>query len=44
MTQYVKFDAYNPASYDLTINVERFSSEEIVELIIGALKVRNLIK
>jgi len=44
MTQYVKFDAHNPASYDLTINVERFSSEEIVELVVGALKARNLIK
>lgn len=43
MTQYVKFDAHNPASYDLTVNVERFSSEEIVELVIGALKAKNLI-
>lgn len=44
MTQYVKFNAYDPASYDLTINVDRFSSEEMVELIIGALKSRHLIK
>lgn len=44
MTQYVKFDAYNPASYDLTINMERFSSEEAVELVVSALKARDLIK
>ncbi len=44
LTQYIKFDAYNPTSYDLTINIERFSKEEIVDIIIAALKSREWIK
>ena len=43
MTQYVKFEAKNPASYDLNINIERFSQDEIVALVIGALKAKHLI-
>jgi len=44
MTQYVKFDAHNSASYDLTINIDRFSEEEIVGLIIGTLKAKSFFK
>lgn len=43
LTQYIKFDAKNPSSYDLTINVARLSVEEINQVIISALKAKNFI-
>ena len=43
MTQYVKFEANNPASYDVTINVSRFSEQEIAGIIIGTIKARKFI-
>jgi len=44
MTQYVKFDAQNPASYDLTINMAKFSTQEMIDLIINALKSKKFLK
>ncbi len=43
LTQYIKFDAKNPSSYHLTINVARLSTEEINQLIITALSAKNFI-
>ncbi len=43
LTQYVRFQAYNPESYDLTINVSRFSDNEISAIIIGAMKAKKLL-
>lgn len=44
MTQYLKFEAMNPASYDITINVARLSSKEIALMIIELLKAKGYIK
>ncbi len=44
LTQYIKFPAYEASSYDLTINISRFSGDEVAGLIIGALQARNLVK
>ncbi|MFW5770932.1 MAG: AAA family ATPase [Spirochaetota bacterium] len=43
LTQYIKFDAGNPSSYDLTINVARLSVDEIAEIAIGALRSKKFI-
>lgn len=43
MTQYIKFDAYDPASYDLTFNIAQFTPEQIASIVIAALKSRKLI-
>jgi cytidylate kinase len=43
MTQYIKFDAYDPASYDLTFNIAQFTPEQIAAIVIAALKARKLI-
>jgi cytidylate kinase len=44
LTQYLKFEAFNPASYDLTINVAKTSKEEVAQIVITLLKGRDLIK
>jgi len=44
MTQYIRFDSHKPDSYDLIINIEKFTDEEIASLIIGTLKAKNYIK
>ncbi len=43
MTQYIKFDAYDPASYDLTFNIAQFTPDQITTIVIAALKSRKLI-
>jgi len=43
MTQYIKFDAYDPASYDLTFNIAQFTPDQIAHIVIAALKARKLI-
>lgn len=43
MTQYIKFDAYDPASYDLTFNIAQFTPDQIASIVIAALKSRKLI-
>ncbi len=43
MTQYIKFNAYDPASYDITINVAQFTKEQVAQIGIAGLKVRKLI-
>lgn len=43
MTQYIKFDAYDPASYDLTCNIAQFTPDQIAQIVIAALKARKLI-
>ncbi|HOF14990.1 MAG TPA: cytidylate kinase-like family protein [Spirochaetota bacterium] len=43
MTQYIKFNAYDPASYDITINVAQFTKEQVAQISIAGLKVRKLI-
>lgn len=43
MTQYIKFDAYDPASYDLTFNIAQFTPDQIAQIVIAALKARKLI-
>ncbi|MCX8123985.1 MAG: cytidylate kinase-like family protein [Spirochaetes bacterium] len=43
MTQYIKFDAYDPASYDLTFNIAQFTPEQIASIVIEALRARKLI-
>ncbi|HPK45603.1 MAG TPA: cytidylate kinase family protein, partial [Spirochaetota bacterium] len=32
MTQYIKFNAYDPASYDITINVAQFTKEQVARI------------
>lgn len=44
LNQYIRFDAENPASYDITINVSRFTEEEIINSIIGALKSKGFLR
>lgn len=43
MTQYIKFDAYDPASYDLTFNIAQFTPDQIATIVIAALKSRKFI-
>jgi cytidylate kinase len=43
MTQYIKFDAYDPASYDITFNIAQFTPDQIAHIVIAALKARKLI-
>jgi len=44
LTQYLKFDAKNPSSYDITFNVSRITPEEISQSIICILKSKEFIK
>jgi hypothetical protein len=44
LTQYIKFDSVNPVSYDLTINIARFSEKEIAGVLIGMLKARGYLQ
>lgn len=44
MTQYIHFDSHKPDSYDLIINVEKFTEEEIAQMVIGVLKAKHYIK
>lgn len=44
MTQYLKFDAKNPASYDVTINTARVSNTEIAQITMCILKSKGFIK
>jgi cytidylate kinase len=44
LTQYLKFEATNPASYDLTINVARVSNEEIAQMVVSLLANKEFIK
>ena len=44
MTQYIRFDSHKPDSYDLIINVEKFSDDEIADIILGTLKAKHYIK
>ena len=44
LTQYVRFDAYNPASYDLTINISRFSQKEIAGIVLSAVQSKGFLQ
>lgn len=44
LTQYVRFDAADPASYDLTINISRFTEKEIAEIILRTMKAKGFLK
>jgi len=44
LTQYVKFESTSPASYDLTINIARFTDAEIAETVEGLLRAKKFIK
>ncbi|TAL38037.1 MAG: cytidylate kinase-like family protein [Spirochaetes bacterium] len=44
LTQYLKFEATNPASYDLTINVARVSNEEIAQMVVSLLVKKGFIE
>jgi len=44
LTQYIKFDAKDPVSYDVTINIARFSPEQVADIIIGILKAKGFTK
>ena len=44
LTQYVRFNAYDPASYDLTINISRFTEKEIAEIILRTMKAKGFLK
>jgi cytidylate kinase len=44
LTQYVRFNAYDPASYDLTINISRFTEKEIAEIILRTMKAKSFLK
>ncbi|MCU0843383.1 MAG: cytidylate kinase-like family protein [Spirochaetes bacterium] len=44
MTQYLKFDAKNPSSYDVTFNVARITPGEIAQSVICILKSKQFIK
>ncbi|MCX7679458.1 MAG: cytidylate kinase-like family protein [Spirochaetes bacterium] len=43
LNQYIRFESENPASYDLTFNVARFTEQEIIDTIIGALRAKGYI-
>jgi len=43
MTQYIKFNAYDPSSYDLTINIAQFTPQQIAKIVVATLKARKLI-
>ena len=44
MTQYLKFDARNATSYDVTINVARVSTKEIAQIVLCILRSKGFIK
>jgi len=44
LTQYIKFDANNPASYDITINMARFTDAEMVDTVVGLLRSKGYLK
>ncbi len=44
MTQYLKFDAKNPSSYDVTVNVARISDVEVANFVLCILKTKGFIK
>ncbi|RPI94378.1 MAG: cytidylate kinase-like family protein [Spirochaetales bacterium] len=44
LTQYLKFDAKNPSSYDITFNVARITPEEMSQSVICILKSKQFIK
>lgn len=44
LTQYIRFHANNPASYDITINMSRFTDEEMAEMVISLLKAKKYLK
>jgi cytidylate kinase len=43
LTQYIKFKAYDPTSYDMTINIERITAEETADMITAVLKRKGFI-
>jgi len=44
LTQYIRFEANNPSSYDITINMSRFTDDEMVGMVISLLKAKEYIK
>ena len=44
LTQYIRFDANNPASYDITINMAHFTDEEMAETVISLLRAKKYLK
>lgn len=44
LTQYIQFEASDPSSYDLTINIDRFTDEQVASVVLGALKAKGFIK
>jgi cytidylate kinase len=44
MTQYLKFDAKNPSSYDITINVARIGNAEIAHIVTCILRSKGFLK
>lgn len=44
LTQYIRFDANNPASYDITFNMSRFTENEMVDAVVCVLKAKGYIK
>lgn len=44
LTQYIQFEASDPSSYDLTINIDRFSDDEIAEVVLGTLRAKGHLK
>lgn len=44
MTQYLKFDARHPASYDVTINIARITNKEIAQIVLCVLRSKGFIK
>ncbi len=44
LTQYIKFDAKDPVSYDVTINISRYTTEQVADIVIGILKAKGHIK
>ena len=44
MTHYIHFDSHKVDAYDLVINVEKFTDDEIAQLIIGTLRAKHFLK
>jgi cytidylate kinase len=44
LTQYLKFDAAHPASYDLTVNIARVSPQDIAQMVICIMRSKGYIK
>ena len=43
LTQYIRFESNDPSAYDITINMAKFSDEEMADAVMGILKAKGYI-